>query len=398
MRVLHVSFSSSGGAGRVAGELVALQKLRGIDASLYSPIERNLLSQPFRHPFVTFNAAIDSLLTNSSSPTLFSYKRDSTTIIQERMIDGIDILHLHWTPGVVNLKFLREVLGRHPSLKVVWTMHDMFPFTGGCHHAFECNGFQGNCSNCPQVVPPIRPLIKLALKTKMDLLNSTQRIKFVAPSSWLARAAKQSAMLRKASIEVIPNPINSNFSTQKTSQQQAREIHGLDSSEEIAIMIAEDLSDPNKNIQSMVNRIISLVEMGRKIRILLVGENSNKISGPEDVLLKVGRVKSEELARLIPAADYIVVPSKMETAPSIILEAAALGVPCLVEDSNLGGVEMAEKYGLGLVSRNSGDLSSLLLRLASLRKVESEEISETAHQLAGGAQVLDKYLDLYQRS
>jgi glycosyltransferase involved in cell wall biosynthesis len=170
---------------------------------------------------------------------------------------------------------------------------------------------------------------------------------------------------------------------------------GIEFSEEIAVMIAEDLSDPNKNIQEFVNKILDLRKKFRKIRIVLVGGSSQRIIGPEDIIYKVGSLSSQELSRILPAADYLVVPSKMETAPSIILEAAAVGVPCLVAAGNVGGVEMAEKFGLGVVSYGDSDLSSSLTQLVSLRKNHSNQIRDRALRLAGSEQVIKRYLDLY---
>jgi glycosyltransferase involved in cell wall biosynthesis len=85
----------------------------------------------------------------------------------------------------------------------------------------------------------------------------------------------------------------------------------------------------------------------------------------------------------------------METAPSIILEAAAVGVPCLVEAANVGGVEMADKFGLGVVSYEYSDLSDSLTELFALRKNHSNQIRDRALRLAGGEQVIKRYLDLY---
>jgi glycosyltransferase involved in cell wall biosynthesis len=397
MRVVHVSFSSAGGAGRVAGELVALQKERGVDSSLLAPISNSLLKQPLKHPVVTFNAAMDSFLTNSSRPTLFSYMRNSTNLLPEKLFKDLDILHLHWTPGVITLESVDRILKANSGIQVVWTMHDMFPFTGGCHHSFGCKGYQDTCSNCPQVVNSIRPKIQLALQRKTEVLRANPEIKFVAPSEWLASAARSSTNLRGSSVDVIPNPINSHFLNKSLSREESRGLFGFGRHEEIAVMIAEDLADPNKNIQTFVDELLGITRKSRMIRIVLVGANSKRIKGSEKILYKAGSLSSQELSRLVPAADYLIAPSEMETAPSIILEAAAVGVPSLVREANLGGVEMVEKFGFGLVSHQESDISELLSRLVSLRHNHSNRIRERALRLAGGEQVTKQYLDLYLR-
>ena len=60
-----------------------------------------------------------------------------------------DVLHLHWIARFIDYRRFFRALP--PSLPVVWTLHDMNPMTGGCHHAGSCSGFQRSCGTCPEL-------------------------------------------------------------------------------------------------------------------------------------------------------------------------------------------------------------------------------------------------------
>ena len=61
-----------------------------------------------------------------------------------------DLIHLHWiNQGMLSLKGIRKILDS--GKPIVWTMHDMWPCTGICHHARSCTAFQSKCGHCPMI-------------------------------------------------------------------------------------------------------------------------------------------------------------------------------------------------------------------------------------------------------
>ena len=99
-----------------------------------------------------------------------------------------DIVHLHWVAADM---FRIEEL---PQLKrpVVWTLHDSWAFTGGCHIPFDCSRYTGRCGRCP----------RLGSRGERDLSRWIWRRKsrswrdfdvaVVTPSRWLAGCAGRS--------------------------------------------------------------------------------------------------------------------------------------------------------------------------------------------------------------
>src|SRR5262245_64 len=99
-----------------------------------------------------------------------------------------DVIHAHWIgAGFVPIPWFAQT-GR----PVVWTIHDMWPFTGGCHYSADCDRYQRGCGACPQ----------LGSSKQKDLSFRANKNKFrhwnkfpgalVSPSVWLADVARQS--------------------------------------------------------------------------------------------------------------------------------------------------------------------------------------------------------------
>ena len=84
-----------------------------------------------------------------SRKNLFSVSIANTgmDITRLKEVKEADIIHLHWiNQGMLSLKDIHKliVLGK----PMVWTMHDMWPCTGICHHARECSHYTRDCGNC----------------------------------------------------------------------------------------------------------------------------------------------------------------------------------------------------------------------------------------------------------
>ena len=61
-----------------------------------------------------------------------------------------DVIHLHWiNQGMLSLTDIRRII--QSGKPIVWTMHDMWPFTGICHYAGDCDKYATQCHNCPQL-------------------------------------------------------------------------------------------------------------------------------------------------------------------------------------------------------------------------------------------------------
>jgi hypothetical protein len=94
-----------------------------------------------RLPFIWFKAK------DKSVRFAFSTANTGTDISHQPHVLDADVLHLHWTNGgYLSIKNLEQLL--KTGKPVVWTLHDMWAFTGGCHYSGECDHFINQCGNC----------------------------------------------------------------------------------------------------------------------------------------------------------------------------------------------------------------------------------------------------------
>ena len=133
-----------------------------------------------------------------------------------------DIVHLFW----VNAGFLRiETLAKLEK-PVVWTLHDMWPFTGGCHYDDGCGKFTQACGNCPALNSEHeRDLSRFILERKRKAWTGLP-IVVVATSRWIGEMARASTLFRECRIEIIPNGIDTER-YKPARKEEARKIYSL---------------------------------------------------------------------------------------------------------------------------------------------------------------------------
>ena len=155
MQIDHITFSKTGGAGIVAETIAKAQRALGHDVNVQTLVDSDLRSEPLKKPVLTLAAALDEwVLSSHREKTLFSPLRGTLESLDASKIRPDSIVHLHWMPGVMNHQSVKTLLDS--GRKVVWTLHDMNPFTGGCHHSHACQQFTQDCSVCPQSKSPFR--------------------------------------------------------------------------------------------------------------------------------------------------------------------------------------------------------------------------------------------------
>lgn len=279
--------------------------------------------------------------------------------------DMADILHLHWIAGTVDLTRDVEFLKNRP---IVWTLHDMNAFTGGCHYAGDCRGYTRYCGSCPQLGSNEEKdysreiwLRKMAAYRELD-------ITVVCPSRWLATQAAQSTLLKKKSISVIPYSLPTDVfrPLQAAGVRQALDIKP---GAFVVLFGAEALETRRKGFAELLAALEGLPqgEASAEIILMTFGDASRlqQLSLPFRAV-HLGRLRTPaEVALAYNAADCLVITSLEDNLPNVVLEALACGLP--VAGFATGGItDMVQDGGTGrLVS--TGDCRALAQALADLR-------------------------------
>lgn len=387
MRISHLSFSRSGGAGVVANRLVNAQQKAGLDSEFIHMIDTDLRSEPFAHVRHTLAAAVDAtIIKRPGFPSMVSVARDHvskpTTIRPDR-----DIVHLHWLNGVSRL----GGLGLGPHQAAVWTLHDMNPLTGACHHSLDCTGFLSSCQGCPAVRSRFQNLVSNHFHAKKESLSSLEPLAIVTPSNWLARTASTSAMFQDHPIHVIPNPVDERFLTAPHAPKTSP-------SEIVSIVVAQDLDDPNKNVMAAVQAFNHHRLTTGFGHLVLIGRGGKQFERWPGVTV-TGRLGVEALVSWCDTADHIIVPSEAENAPMVVFEAAARGCwPIVANNSGLS--EIPETLGGGSLFSTPEQLCQLLSARNTTdwneRKNQRQILKKRVEEICHPAHVEAQYRKVYQ--
>ena len=210
--ILHVSYSKAGGAGSVANRLASAQAhLKNYQSRFLYSSEGSVRSKPFENMTLTARSLVDEYLVKRKEwPTLFSlYRNMQNNKIEELVRAHAGIVHLHWLNGILETKKLVNYALN--GKKIVWTIHDMEPFTGGCHYSINCRNFENTCAKCPAVRSLFASRITQTKTQKNAHSAHLDKISYVFPSKWLLDNFKLGLPNKPLNLEIIPNPLPNLF-------------------------------------------------------------------------------------------------------------------------------------------------------------------------------------------
>jgi glycosyltransferase involved in cell wall biosynthesis len=330
MKIAHLSFSSSGGAGKVARELHLFQQANGFDSFFFNLTSTNLHMDPWSQPKLLTKSLFDKyLISKSNSPSMISILRNLHKGLNVNKVinNKFDIVHLHWLPGLIRLSDLEAM---HSSkVKFIWSIQDFWPMTGGCHFSGKCEGFIHNCSKCPLVKSGFEVFIKKQHYEKKRILHKFKNNLFlVAPSKFVADKLKSSSIFSDFHVSVIGNPISIR-DTNNIYRRNSINLATLNKSFTIGC-VAADLSEKRKNISVLIEWFTSNSnKFNDQVKLLLIG-NGGKYIGHHPKIEIVENVKTEEMMNnLYKKMDINLSISTEETFGYSVLEAGIQGVPSI---------------------------------------------------------------------
>jgi len=260
-------------------------------------------------------------------------------------LTNVDILHFHWVTGMIDYSRLGEFVGDRP---LVWTLHDMNPFTGGCHYSEGCEGYRDQCRNCP-LLEPGSTLAHDAWRTKRDAYSKIKNLRVVCPSQWMADCARHSSLLGDREIHVIPNALPvEHFAL--TNKAIARIKLGIPLDKKYIAFGADNLNNERKGGKYLRESIEKLKAKGltEGVEGLFFGWSDLKV---DMKCRNMGYISDpKKLALIYSAADVFAFPSLEDNAPQTVPEALLSGTP--VVSFPIGNVkELINHMDTGFIAR-----------------------------------------------
>ncbi len=323
-----------------------------------------------------------------------------TTINRQIRVMNPDILHIHWIcRGFMSIPDVGRL-----AKPVVWTLHDSWAFTGGCHVPGTCTRYQAHCGQCPQLHSTHEnDLSRWILDRKEHYWKKTP-ITVVAPSQWLADCARSSTLFRDHRIEVIPNGIDTKTYS-PISREEARTALTLPPKKKLVLISAMNATlDLNKGFRFLEAALRRLAASGwsDKLELMVVGQSAPPSPVNTGVPTRfMGVLKDESSMRLAySAADVTVLTSLQENLPNSIMESMSCGTPVVA--FGVGGIPQLIEPGVnGLLAKpfEVADLATgieVLISQAHLRDQMGKAARLKIVKEFDSAVITRRYLDLYE--
>ncbi len=367
MKILHLNYSD-----QIGGAAISVMRLHKalIKKNINSKIfvkekvtqEKNIINEKS-----TFNL-ISSLLKKAflrNIRKLSSSKNTST--FSMNLIKGVtfnkikpykpDIINLHWISNeMISLREISKI-----DVPVVWTLVDMWLFSGGEHYTNEKRYIKGYYKYNRIKNEKGLDLNRYVWSKKKKFIN--EQIKIVCISNWLAKEARKSNLLKNFDIRVIHCAIDTNI-WKPINKLEAKKILGLNPRRKLVLFGATGgISDERKGFKYIAKALNDNKLNKEKFDLMVFGEQEqiNLKFKNRKIIFKKGSFYGNDIAlrTLYSAADLLIAPSELEAFGQVASEAGACETPCVAfENTGFEDVILHKKTGFLAKYKSHVDLAA----------------------------------------
>lgn len=342
MKVLHISYSDiEGGAARAAYRLHLALKSFGIDSLMLVVSKKtndatvlviqDLASQILRSMFKNIDRLCCRIYFKRKKKNFnFNWFAPSSIVTKIKKLKP-DVIHLHWIcDGAISIGQIGKL-----DIPIVWSLHDSWPFTGGCHVPENCMNYVSGCGDCPTLNSSNRyDLSRLLAWYKAFVFGKINNIYINGLSKWIANSASKSYCFRNKYVFNIPNLLDKNI-FRSIDQTDARRELGLPLNKKIVLFGAMNATkDKNKGFDYFV-KALNFLKISNTAVVIFGDEHPPQIDGNHEVY-SFGKINDDsKMVLLYSSADVLVSPSVQENLSNVIMESMFCGTP--VVGFNIGG-------------------------------------------------------------
>ncbi len=293
---------------------------------LWSRLQSRLRSRRIRCAFASYRG------TRPERAELFSDDRTPHSGEVLRQSPESDVFNFHSVYSFIDHRAFFQAVSR----PVVWTLHDMNAFTGGCQYTIQCRRFEDACGCCPQLGSDDEDDLSREVwsrkKTAYRRVSEQHQLHVVCPSEWMAEEARASTLLADVPVSVIPNGLDPDRFFPRDAEGVPVAL-GVPDDHRIVLFVASD-TRPRKGFDLLDNALSALGS--EKTTLLSVGGDKPELDS-DLPHVHAGYVESDLLLSVFYSlADVFVIPSRQDNLPNTVLESMACGTP--VVGFEVGGI------------------------------------------------------------
>lgn len=345
MKILIINSSDQGGgAAKAATRFFDALQHNGMDAKMMvhqKTSANNNIVAPVVKPLQILQSRLEKYLLKLKgikSLSYFSIGKYGNDITGHSDFVDADIINIHWVNrGFLSIKNIADIFSS--GKKVIWTLHDSWAFTGGCHLPYDCLRYQEHCGQCPALASHQEHDLSYEIFKNKQQQWGNLSAHIVAPSNWLAQKARGSSLFAGYPVSVFPNTLNTAI-FKPHHREEARASLGLPLDKKLILFGAVSaLQDQNKGFSLLHAALHALIDQDAgfaQTHALCVFGSNDRIDLPMETFA-LGHIGDEtSMAKLYSAADVFVLPSKSENLPYTIMESMACGTPAVA--FKVGGI------------------------------------------------------------
>jgi glycosyltransferase involved in cell wall biosynthesis len=408
MKILFVNTNEkSGGAAVASKRLFEVLRKKNIDCEMFvqkketdnknvlvndyfgSKLFSNIRKVLERTKIKSFGIQNDNF--SISKINSFNYK-----LINEKKPD---LVHLHWiNNGFLSIEDISKI-----KAPIVWTLHDMWAFTGGCHYSDTCERYKKDCGKCPLL--NLNDSVDLSNKilTEKKGLWRNKNINIVSLNNWMKNCVKKSSLFKNNDVCIISNTLNLDIFFPKN-KLNSRKKFGLSKNKKIILFGAVNAkSDKRKGFVFLEKALKSIPKnVAKNFEAVVFGSSEKNFCLENGLKINfIGKIDSEKkISGLYSCADVFVLPSLEDNLPNTVLEALSCGTPVVA--FNIGGVpDMVDhkKNGYLAKPKDFNDLKKGLLWV--LNNKDYSSLSKNARKKIikefNPNKITNQYIKLYKK-
>ncbi len=337
MRVVHVSaYEGLSGAGRAAQRLHRALRAAGAESFL-AVGQRTTSDSTVLGGETAAQRTLARLLPRLDGLAIRFRRRRRGDLFSTCLLpDGFGPRVRALAPDVVNVHWIGQGFARPETLRafarpVVWTCHDLWAFTGGCHHPGDCRRYEARCGACPALGSERERDLSTWLQSRKARAYEGLDLTVVTPSRWLGNLARRSALLAGRRIEVLPNGVDAEL-FRPAPREPARDRLGLPREARVVLFAAlGGAASPWKGFDLLAEALQALAGRRAVLGLMLLVAGATAVPGEESIGVPVrclGQLEDDRaLVDAYAAADVVAVPSRVDNLPSTAMEGLACGRP-----------------------------------------------------------------------